>query len=68
MNRERFARLATGRLEAMASSLDDDARKEVAGVTEARVHELRVAAHVVRDLSRAAENEEAEDEERHTVA
>ncbi len=55
MRHDEFAERAAERLEALAASLGEDKRRVGRGsITAMRANELRVAAHVVRDLSEAA--------------
>ena len=56
MRHDEFAERAAERLEALAASLGEkDTRRVGRGsITAMRANELRVAAHVVRDLSEAA--------------
>jgi hypothetical protein len=57
MRHDEFAGLAVRYLEMIATPLDEDRRVE-GRVTAVRANELRVAAHVVRDLSEAVSREE----------
>jgi acyl-CoA reductase-like NAD-dependent aldehyde dehydrogenase len=60
MQHEEFAKRAAERLEAEADRLEEKSQWMKHDVTAARANELRVAAHMVRDLAKAvrrAENE-----------
>lgn len=58
MRQERFAELASGHLESMARSLEENSEERMLDVTRARARELRVAAHVVHDLSEVVRRED----------
>ena len=60
MQHEKFAKRVAERLEAEADRLEENSQWMKRGVTAARANELRVAAHMVRDMAKAvtrAENE-----------
>ncbi len=60
MQHEKFAKRAAERLEAEADRLEEKSEWLGLDVTAARANELRVAAHMVRDMAKAvtpAENE-----------
>ena len=60
MQHEKFAKRVAERLEAEADRLAENSQWMKRDVTAARANELRVAAHMVRDMARAvrrAENE-----------
>jgi hypothetical protein len=60
MQHEKFAKRAAERLEAEADRLEEKSQWMKLDVTAARANELRVAAHMVRDMAKAltrAENE-----------
>jgi hypothetical protein len=54
MRHDEFAERVTRCLEEMAAPLEEEER----GITAVRANELRVAAHVVRDLSAVVSREE----------
>jgi hypothetical protein len=59
MQHEKFAKRVAERLEAEADRLEENSQWMKRGVTAARANELRVAAHMVRDMAkvvRRAEN------------
>ena len=58
MRHDEFAGLAVRYLERIATPLEEEDRRVEGDVTAARANELRVAAHVVRDLSEAVRREE----------
>ena len=58
MRHDEFAELAARCLEEMAAPLEEGDRRSGRGMTAVRANELRVAAHVVRDLSAAVSREE----------
>ena len=58
MRHDEFAGLAARYLERIAAPLEEGDRLEGRGITATRANELRVAAHVVRDLSEAVSREE----------
>jgi hypothetical protein len=58
MRYDEFAELAARYLEEMAAPLEEEDRRVGRGITAVRANELRVAAHVVRDLSEAVSREE----------
>jgi hypothetical protein len=58
MRHDRFAERAARSLEEMAAPLEKEDRRVGRGITALRANELRVAAHVVRDLSEAVSREE----------
>jgi hypothetical protein len=58
MRYDEFAELAARSLEEMAAPLEEEDRRVGYGITAMRANELRVAAHVVRDLSEAVSREE----------
>jgi hypothetical protein len=58
MSYDEFAELAARCLEEMAVPLEEEGRRVGRGITAVRANELRVAAHVVRDLSEAVGREE----------
>ncbi len=60
MQHEKFAKRAAERLDAEADRLEEKSQWMKLDVTAARANELRVAAHMVRDMAKAltrAENE-----------
>ncbi len=60
MQHEKFAKRAAERLEAEAERLEEKSQWMKLDVTATRANELRVAAHMVRDMARVltqAENE-----------
>jgi hypothetical protein len=58
MRYDEFAELAARCLDEMAAPLEEEDRRVGRGITAVRANELRVAAHVVRDLSEAVSREE----------
>ena len=58
MRHAEFAERAARRLEEMAAPLEEEDRSLGRGITAMRANELRVAAHVVRDLCEAVTREE----------
>ena len=60
MRHDRFAEQAARKLEDIAKEIDGDEQPLGGGITAMRANELRVAACVVRDLSRVATGEEEE--------
>ncbi len=58
MRHDEFAEGAVRCLEKMAARLEEEDRRAGRGITAMRANELRVAAHVVRDLSEAVSREE----------
>ncbi len=58
MRHDEFAERAARRLEEMAAPLEEEDRRAGRGMTAMRANELRVAAHVVRDLSEAVSRQE----------
>ena len=57
MRHDEFAERAGRCLEKMAAPLEEEDRRVGRGITAVRANELRVAAHVVRDLSAAVSRE-----------
>jgi acyl-CoA reductase-like NAD-dependent aldehyde dehydrogenase len=53
MQHEKFAKRVAERLEAEAERLEENSQWMKRDVTAARANELRVAAHMVRDMARA---------------
>jgi hypothetical protein len=53
MQHEKFAKRAAERLEAEAGRLEEKSQCMKLDVTAARANELRVAAHMVRDMAKA---------------
>ncbi len=60
MRHEKFAERVAERLESMAKTAADEELRIGHGITAMRANELRVAAHVVRDLSQVATRKEQE--------
>ena len=58
MRHDEFAELAARCVEEMAVPLEEEDRRLGRGITAVRANELRVAAHVVRDLSAVVSREE----------
>ncbi len=58
MRHDEFAERVVRCLEKMAAPLEEEDRRVGRGITAVRANELRVAAHVVRDLSEAVSREE----------
>jgi hypothetical protein len=58
MRHDEFAERAARCLEEIAAPLNEEVRRAGPGITAVRANELRVAAHVVRDLSAAVSREE----------
>jgi hypothetical protein len=58
MRHDEFAERAARCLEEIAAPLEEEDRRAGRGITAVRSNELRVAAHVVRDLSAAVSREE----------
>lgn len=58
MRHDKFAELAPRYLEEMAAPLEEEDRRVGRGITAVQAKELRVAAHVVRDLSEVVSREE----------
>jgi hypothetical protein len=58
MRHDEFAERAARCLEEIAAPLEEEDRRAGRGITAVRANELRVAAHVVRDLSAAVRREE----------
>ncbi len=58
MRHDEFAGLAVRCLERIAAPLEEEDWRVGRGITAMRANELRVAAHVVRDLSEAVNREE----------
>ncbi len=58
MRHGEFAERAARCLEEMAAPLEEEDRRAGRGMTAMRANELRVAAHVVRDLSEAVSRQE----------
>ena len=58
MRHDEFAERAARRLEEIAAPLEEEDRRAGRGITAGQANELRVAAHVVRDLSVAVSREE----------
>ena len=58
MRHDEFAELAARCIEEMAVPLAEEDRRLGRGITAVRANELRVAAHVVRDLSAVVSREE----------
>jgi hypothetical protein len=58
MRHDEFAERAVRCLEEIAAPLEEEDRLAGRGITAMRANELRVAAHVVRDLSEAVSRKE----------
>jgi hypothetical protein len=58
MRHDKFAKRAAQCLEEMAAPLEEEDRRVGRGITAVRANELRVAAHMVRDLSEVVSREE----------
>jgi hypothetical protein len=63
MRHDKFAKRAAQCLEEMAAPLEEEDRRVGRGITAVRANELRVAAHMVRDLSEVVSREEGCPEE-----
>lgn len=58
MRHDKFAKRAAQCLEEMVAPLEEEDRRVGRGITAVRANELRVAVHVVRDLSEVVSREE----------
>jgi hypothetical protein len=58
MRHDKFVERAARCLEEMAAPLEEEDRRAGRSITAVRANELRVAAHVVRDLSEVVSREE----------
>lgn len=58
MRHDEFARRAAGRLESAAAAVDEEERRIGHGSVSSRANEMRVAAHMIRDMSEAVSRSE----------
>lgn len=58
MRHDKFAERAAGRLEAVATAIEDEDRRARGATVSVRANEMRVAAFMVRDMAEALKREE----------